>query len=123
MYLRPHFRMGQMVKWNINRLCRTKKYMGQIMAECDCQSQLCEDRGYCIAETPSPEAIVRTTLERAAKMGDECQRQNGPLFKRGFDEPYRRGLEAGGQAVASAIRHLASNPSEVAAIIKKAWED
>jgi hypothetical protein len=73
-----------------------------------------------IPDAPSPEAIVRAALERAAKMGDECQRQNGPLFKKGFDEPYRRGLEAGGQAVASAIRHLASTPAEVVAIIKKA---
>lgn len=25
------------------------KYMGQIMAECDCQHQACEMRGYCMA--------------------------------------------------------------------------
>jgi hypothetical protein len=69
------------------------------------------------------EAIVKAAWERAAKMGDECQRQNGPLFKKGFDEPYRRGLEAGGQAVASAIRALADDPAEMAAIIKAAGKD
>lgn len=26
------------------------KYMGQVMAECDCQHQACEVRGYCMAE-------------------------------------------------------------------------
>lgn len=25
-------------------------YMGQIMAECDCTSAVCEQRGYCMAE-------------------------------------------------------------------------
>ncbi len=28
----------------------TKQYMGQIMAECDCQHHGCEMRGYCMAE-------------------------------------------------------------------------
>ena len=28
----------------------TKRYMGQIMAECDCQHHGCEMRGYCMAE-------------------------------------------------------------------------
>ena len=26
------------------------KYMGQIMAECDCQHQACEMRGYCMVD-------------------------------------------------------------------------
>ena len=26
------------------------KYMGQIMAECDCQHQACEMRGHCMAD-------------------------------------------------------------------------
>jgi hypothetical protein len=29
---------------------RMSKYMGQIMAECDCQHKACEVRGYCMAE-------------------------------------------------------------------------
>ena len=87
-----------MAKWNIDKLCRPKKYMGQIMAECDCQSKLCEDRGYCMADTPSPEAIVRAALERAAETASRwapcgCSRD---------------------------IRDLASDPAEVAAIIEVA---
>ena len=39
-----------MAKWNIDKLCRPKKYMGQIMAECDCQHQACDARGYCMAD-------------------------------------------------------------------------
>ena len=49
-----------------------------------------------IPDTPSPEAIVRATLERAA---DKVERQGHSL------------------------RCLASDPAEVAAIIKKAEED
>ena len=26
------------------------KYMGQVMAECDCQHRACEVRGYCMAQ-------------------------------------------------------------------------
>ena len=53
-------------------------------------------------EIPSPEAIVRAALERAAK---EVNRW------------------VGCEAIEEDIRNLASNPAEVAAIIKKAEED
>jgi hypothetical protein len=51
---------------------------------------------------PSPEAIVRAALERAAKAADGYW---------------------GCDVVANDILALASNPAEVAAIIKKAGED
>jgi hypothetical protein len=101
-----------MAKWDLSKLARN-----QALQEISSIGQDME------AQRQREQAIVRAAWERAAKMGDECQRQNGPLFKKGFDEPYRRGLEAGGQAVASAIRSLASDPAEVAAIIKAAGED
>jgi hypothetical protein len=52
-------------------------------------------------EIPSPEAIVRAALERAAERMQFS-------FGRAFPED---------------IRNLASNPAEVAEIIKKAGED
>jgi hypothetical protein len=54
-----------------------------------------------LANTPSPEAIVRAALEVAAEL---CHDMAG-----GFE--------------ARLIRRLADNPAEVAAIIKKAGED
>jgi len=53
-------------------------------------------------EIPSPEAIVRTTLKVAAGHA-------------GFAQDWGNAEEA--------IRRLADNPAEVAAIIKKAEED
>jgi len=56
-------------------------------------------------DTPSPEAIVQAALERAAeKVGEWFSDPDAPIFQ-------------------SEILALASNPSEVAAIIKKAGED
>jgi hypothetical protein len=52
-------------------------------------------------EIPSPEAIVKAALERAAGVADRMQ-------------------GAGSEAIRNTIRALASNPAEVAAIIKKA---
>jgi hypothetical protein len=57
-----------------------------------------------IPDTPSPEAIVKAALERAA---GEANRMQG----------------AGSEAIRNTIRSLASDPAEVAAIIKKAGED
>jgi hypothetical protein len=102
-------------KWNIDKLCRPKKYMGQIMAECDCQSKLCEDRGCCMAETPSPEAIVKAALERAAEHHDR--------HAKGYARTCQQVDKAVHQEHARRIRSLASDPAEVAAIIKKAAED
>ena len=50
----------------------TKPYMGQIMAECDCQHAGCEDRGYCMADriatiTEQLEAARRDAKEDSAK--------------------------------------------------------
>jgi hypothetical protein len=56
-----------------------------------------------IPGTPSPEAIVKAALERAAGVADRMQ-------------------GAGSEAIRNAIRSLASD-AEVAAIIKKAGED
>jgi hypothetical protein len=53
--------------------------------------------------TPSPEAIVRAALERAAGVADRMQ-------------------GAGSEAIRNTIRSLASDPAEVAAIIKKAGQ-
>ena len=47
---------------------------------------------------------VEGERERCAKIADKCQRENGPLSKKGFNEQYRRGLETAGQAIAAAIR-------------------
>ena len=110
-----------MAKWNIDKLCRPKKYMGQIMAECDCRSQLCEDRGHCMAATPSPEALVKAALERAARGAELFTGAKHTAFD----------IEAGtfpkqsylGDAIAAEIRALADDPEAVAQIIKKAGED
>ena len=48
--------------------------------------------------------VVEAERERCAQIADKCQRENGPLSKKGFNEQYRRGLEAAGQAIAAAIR-------------------
>lgn len=42
------------------------KYMGQIMAECDCQHQACEMRGYCMAARI--EQLAATNKELEAKL-------------------------------------------------------
>ena len=55
---------------------------------------------------PSPEAIVRAALERAAMCLEG--------FRGGIYHP---------EDVAVSLRSLASDPAEVAAIIKKAGED
>ena len=39
------------------------KYMGQIMAECDCQHQACEMRGYCMAARIEQLAATNKELE------------------------------------------------------------
>jgi len=49
-------------------------------------------------------AVVR----ECAEIAYQCQRQNGPLAKKGFEEKYRAGLEAAGQAIASGILALAT---------------
>ena len=54
-------------------------------------------------DTPSPEAIVKAALEKAAGVADQMQ-------------------GAGSEAIRNAIRSLASNPAELAAIIKKAGQ-
>jgi 4-aminobutyrate aminotransferase-like enzyme len=74
--------------------------------------------------TPSPEAIVRAALERAAdKVSDMMyllslgRPEEGP-----FTRQDRTCKETREQA-SEAIRALASDPAEVAAIIAKAGED
>lgn len=98
-----------------DKLCRPKKYMGQIMAECDCQSKLCEDRGYCMADTPSPEAIVRAAWERAADEIDQLVKLPVDDVSRGYNKAVEDVLEI--------VIAFASDPAEVAATIKKAMED
>jgi uncharacterized protein (DUF1778 family) len=56
--------------------------------------------------TPSPEAIVRAALERAAKTSLKAAT-----------------FELDAYHIATLIRSLASDPAEVAAIINKAGED
>ena len=62
-----------------------------------------------IPDTPSPEAIVKVALERAAEKAANKL------------EPKHLYTEA--QSVSDAIRHIASDPAAMAAIIKKARED
>lgn len=49
------------------------------------------------------EAALAAQIEADAGIADECERQNGPLSKRGSD-PYVQGLSSAGQAIAAAIR-------------------
>jgi len=49
---------------------------------------------------------IKTALEMAAKVGDKCERQNGPLARKRFDEKYQKGVGVGGRAVASGIRAI-----------------
>jgi hypothetical protein len=65
-----------------------------------------------IPETPSPEAIVRAALERAAI---EVEVLTGACV-----DPH---VKVWAENQAQSIRLLASDPAEVAAIIKKAGED
>jgi len=62
--------------------------------------------------TPSPEAIVRAALERAADAAEDYCSDMPDLAGHGHSVGLR-----------DAIRSLASNHAEVAAIIKKAGED
>jgi hypothetical protein len=83
-----------------------------------------------IPPTPSPEAIVRAALESAANEAaaygknrvSECEEKDIHLL-----DEYSAGLrdEAEGlsEEITDIIRSLASNPTEVAEIIKAAGED
>jgi hypothetical protein len=52
-------------------------------------------------------AARREGMKEAAKIAEECYRQNGLLSQRGFPERYRAGLAAGAQAIAAAIHAAA----------------
>jgi len=69
--------------------------------------------------TPSPEAIVRAALEMAADRVVTRVEKRGPAEYRCGISGYSNGIDA----CFDAIRSLASDPAEVAAIIKKAGED
>jgi len=68
---------------------------------------------------PSPEALVKAALERAADRVVTRVEKRGPADYRCGISGYSNGIDA----CFDAIRSLASNPAEVAAIIKKAGED
>jgi hypothetical protein len=81
---------------------------------------------------PSPEAIVRAALERAANAArgeyksTSLYDQNSPFY--GMDlnpdrSDFGRGKDRGRENAAKNIRSLASDPAYVAAIIKAAGED
>jgi hypothetical protein len=70
-------------------------------------------------QCPSPEAIVRAALESAADRVVTRVEKRGPADYRCGISGYSNGIDA----CFDAIRALASNPAEVAAIIKKAGED
>ena len=69
-----------------------------------------------IPPTPSPEAIVRAALERAVTCCENELQNTGMLMS----HPPK---SSAAWDAANSIRKLASNPAEVAAIIKKAGED
>jgi hypothetical protein len=76
------------------------------------------------APAPTPEAAARVALEWAAKMGDECQAKNArKSWKDSENRAYYKGLEAGGQAIAAAIRALIDHPTTIAAIISSAGDE
>ena len=78
---------------------------------------------------PSPEAIVRAALERAAYEAFEAGcgwqelRSAALSSMRPEDASKHLASEQAAFAVAGCIRALASNPAEMAAIIAKAGED
>jgi hypothetical protein len=65
-------------------------------------------------EIPSPEAIVKAALERAAQTVQMCI----------WGDHWRHDDfgDVDPEELAEFIRHLASNPAEVAAILKKAGQ-
>jgi hypothetical protein len=67
-------------------------------------------------EIPSPEAIVKAALERAAHRVVTRVEKRGPSEYRCGISGYSNGIDA----CFDVIRSLASDPAEVAAIIKKA---
>jgi hypothetical protein len=69
--------------------------------------------------TPAPEAIVRAALEMAADRVVTRVEKRGPAEYRCGISGYSNGIDA----CFDAIRSIASDPAEVAAIIKKAGED
>lgn len=46
-------------------------YMGQIMAECDCQNRACEIRGYCMAEKIKELEVKLKTSEEIGRAFEE----------------------------------------------------
>jgi len=79
---------------------------------------------------PSPEAIVRAALERAAEFCkpavDEAQAEVCRLMRErggGKAEDVWTGRLVAAQTLMAAFRSLASDPKTVAQIIKKAGED
>lgn len=73
-------------------------------------ADLKESRAYALAleaelksRADRAEAALAAQIEVDAGIADECERQNGPLSKRGSD-PYVQGLSSAGQAIAAAIR-------------------
>ena len=92
-----------MAKWDLSKLPQGRKPLG--------------DDWFANQLHPSPEAIVRAALERAANL-----MLDGRAYA--VEEHGERSLVvADMDARHEAIRSLASNPTEVAAIIKKAGED
>ena len=69
-----------------------------------------------IPDTPSPEAIVKAALERAADRVVTRVEKRGPAEYRCGISGYSNGIDA----CFDAIRSLASDPAEVAAIISAA---
>lgn len=57
----------------------TKQYMGQIMAECDCQHYGCEIRGYCMAEK----------IVQLEQKGDEVERRRVKWMNKSDDAEAR----------------------------------
>ena len=107
-----------MAKWNIDKLCRPKKYMGQIMAEWGCQHHACDARGYYMAKIPSPEAIVRAALERAAQTSRRYGSRHEPHGHPAMGDDEVKVLAS--CQMTKAIRALASNRDEINAILLKA---
>jgi hypothetical protein len=77
-------------------------------------------------EAPSPEAIVRAALLRAAYYTEEVWEPLDKLLPFASEEMNKAahtGQYEAAERIAITIRSLASDPAEVAAIIKKAGED
>ena len=100
----------------------SKAYMGQIMAECDCQHPACEVRGYCMAERiealESENARLRAFVTGYAMRALFSEHERDEQFLLDHDTLlFQRDCDI------VEARALASDPAAVAQIIEEAKKE